>query len=71
METGRMNQEIHVDIAPDGSLRIEAHGFAGSSCRAATAPIERALGAVRARRAKAETRQARTTTRLRNGLGGA
>lgn len=66
-----MTQEIHVDIGPDGSLRIEAHGFTGSSCRAATAPIEKALGTVRSRRTTSEARRARTASRLRNDLGGA
>ena len=66
-----MNQEIRVDIAPDGTLHIEAHGYTGSSCRAATARIEAALGAVRSRRLKTETRQVRVTGRLRNRLGGA
>lgn len=65
-----MKQEIHVDIGPDGSLRIEAHGFTGTSCRAATAPIEEALGAVRSRKMKTETRRATVTGQLRNRLGG-
>jgi hypothetical protein len=66
-----MKQEIHVDIGPDGSLHIEAHGFTGTSCRAATAPLEQALGAVRSRRPKTETRRANIAGQLRNRLGGA
>jgi hypothetical protein len=66
-----MKQEIHVDLSPDGSLHIEAHGFTGTSCRAATAPLEQALGAVRSRRLKTESHRAKVATQLRNRLGGA
>ena len=66
-----MPQEIHVDIGPDGSLHIEAHGFSGTSCRAATAPLEQALGAVRSRRPKTESRRVNIAGQLRNRLGGA
>ena len=66
-----MKQEIHVDIGPDGSLHIEAHGFSGTSCRAATAPIEKALGAVRSRRMKTEIQRTHVAGQLRNRLGGA
>ena len=66
-----MKQEIHVDIGPDGSLHVEAHGFTGTSCRAATAPLEQALGAVRSRRLKTETRRVSVAGQRRNRLGGA
>ena len=66
-----MPQEIHVDIGPDGSVHIEAHGFVGSTCRQATAPLEEALGPVRSRRPKTETRRVSNATQLRNRLGGA
>lgn len=65
-----MKQEIHVDIAPDGSLHVEAHGFTGTACRAATAPIEAALGAVRSRRMKTQAQRVAVTGKLRNGIGG-
>jgi hypothetical protein len=65
-----MKQEIHVDISPDGSLHIEAHGFTGTSCRAATAPLEQALGVVRSRQPKTESRRANVAGQLRNRLGG-
>lgn len=38
--------EITIDIAPDGSVKVEGHGFVGDSCKAETADIEKALGAV-------------------------
>lgn len=49
-----MKQEMHVDISPEGAVHIEAHGFTGTSCRVATAPLEQALGAVRSRRTRNE-----------------
>lgn len=35
---------IKVSIAPDGKPTIEAEGFQGVGCKAATKPIEDALG---------------------------
>ena len=49
-----MNQSIHIDIAPDGSTRIEAEGFSGTGCTEATAAIEQALGTVIRRERKSE-----------------
>jgi hypothetical protein len=37
-------QIIEITVAPDGSTRIETRGFAGASCRQASASIEHALG---------------------------
>ena len=39
-----MNTVIEVTIGTDGSTRIETKGFAGSSCRAASQFLEKALG---------------------------
>ena len=39
-----MQQEIHVDIAPDGALAIDAVGFTGPDCDQATRFLEEALG---------------------------
>jgi hypothetical protein len=38
-----MTKKIHVTIDQMGNPKIEAEGFAGMGCEAATAPIERAL----------------------------
>jgi hypothetical protein len=35
---------IEITISPQGQIRIEAKGFAGSSCREATERLEQALG---------------------------
>ena len=45
---------IEVIVNTDGSLKIEAVGFAGSDCGKATAFLEQALGAVSGRRRKAD-----------------
>lgn len=40
----RCNKVIEVIVAPDGQVRIETKGFAGSECRQASAKLEQALG---------------------------
>jgi len=35
---------VEVIIAPDGRVRVETKGFAGSECRQASAQLEQALG---------------------------
>ena len=45
-----MQQTIHVDIAPDGSLKIDAVGFTGADCEQATRFLEDALGQVAEKR---------------------
>lgn len=40
------DQRIEVLIGPDGSVKIEAQGFAGSACEQATKALEDALGRV-------------------------
>jgi hypothetical protein len=37
---------IEIIIDSKGNARIESKGFIGNTCRAATAPLERALGIV-------------------------
>ena len=37
-------QTIEVVITPAGEIRVQTRGFAGSSCRQASLPLERALG---------------------------
>jgi len=49
-----MKEQIHIDIAPDGSLTIEAKGFSGNGCLQATAALEQALGSVTTRERKPE-----------------
>jgi hypothetical protein len=47
-------KEIHIDIDPDGNVTVEAHGYTGTSCRTATAALEKALGQVTGRNTKPE-----------------
>jgi hypothetical protein len=47
-------EQIIVIIGKDGTATIEAVGFTGSSCEAATRPLEAALGVVADRTLKPE-----------------
>ena len=49
-----MNKQITVEVAPDGSIKIEGHGFSGPSCEKATRFLEEALGTVTQRKRKPE-----------------
>ena len=39
-----MSRRIHVRVTPTGEITVEAEGFQGKGCEAATAAIEEALG---------------------------
>ena len=39
-----MSRKIHVRITPAGDITVEAAGFHGKGCEAATKAIEEALG---------------------------
>lgn len=39
-----MSRQIRVKVSPTGEVTVEAHGFKGSGCEAATKAIEEALG---------------------------
>ena len=39
-----MNRRIHVRVSPIGEIVVEAEGFQGKGCEAATKAIEEALG---------------------------
>ena len=47
-----MSRFIHVRVSPIGEITVEAHGFQGKGCEAATKAIEDALGKPRARTRK-------------------
>lgn len=51
-------KRIIVDIAPDGSVKIEADGYKDSTCLKATEDLEKALGVVTNRTKKAEALRA-------------
>lgn len=41
-----MTQSITVEITPEGAVTVQTQGFAGASCKQATAALEKALGTV-------------------------
>lgn len=47
-----MNRRIHVRISAIGDITVEAEGFQGKGCEAATKAIEEALGKSRNRTRK-------------------
>ena len=53
----KTRRSIHVRVSPSGEITVEAHGFTGRGCEAATAAIEAALGKPTARSRKPEFRQ--------------
>ena len=48
-------KQIKIKIAPDGTPTVEALGFGNVGCKAATKPIESALGEVTAQVTKPES----------------
>jgi hypothetical protein len=51
---------IIVEVTPEGHSTITAEGFKGRGCEAATAPIEAALGQVKAKKKTPEYWQSET-----------
>ena len=49
-----MSRQIRVRVSPTGDVLVEAYGFKGSGCEAATKTIEEALGTKVARRRKSD-----------------
>ena len=47
-----MSRKIHVRVTPTGEITVEAEGFQGKGCEAATKAIEDALGKPRERTRK-------------------
>ena len=47
-----MSRRIHVRVSPFGEITVEADGFQGKGCEAATKAIEGALGKPRERTRK-------------------
>ena len=48
------NRKIQVRVSPTGEITVEAEGFQGKGCEAATKAIEDALGKPRERTRKAD-----------------
>lgn len=64
-----MNRRILVRVSPIGDIQVEAEGFKGRGCEAATQPFERALGKRVHRQHKPEHRQVEAVV-IRQPLGG-
>jgi hypothetical protein len=54
-------KKIIVTIAKDGSTKVETKGFAGTSCQAASADLEKALGIKQSEKLTAEYFAQQTT----------
>ena len=65
-----MSRRILVRVAPDGALTVEADGFQGKGCEAATRAIEEALGKRTNRTLKPEHRQGGVSVQEQQQLGG-
>ncbi len=65
-----MSRRILVRVAPDGALTVEADGFQGKGCEAATRAIEEALGKRSGRTLKPEHRHGGVSVQQQQQLGG-
>ena len=65
-----MSRRILVRVAPDGALTVEADGFQGKGCEAATKAIEEALGKRTGRTLKPEHRHGGVSVQQQQQLGG-
>lgn len=57
MKSQKHHRAVEVTVAPDGSIQIDAVGFKGSDCEAATKFLEDSLGAATQRGHKPEYHQ--------------
>ena len=65
-----MSRRIFVRVAPDGALTVEADGFQGKGCEAASQAIEQALGKRTGRTLKPEHRHGGASVQQQQTLGG-
>ncbi|WP_367872496.1 DUF2997 domain-containing protein [Luteolibacter sp. Populi] len=65
-----MSRRILVRVSPSGDIQVEAEGFQGKGCEAATQAIERALGKRTERTLKPEHRQGNVSIQQQQTLGG-
>jgi hypothetical protein len=64
-----VSRRIHVRISPIGDISVEAEGFKGNGCEAATKAIEEALGKPRERTRKPDFWRQSQSTRNQQQLG--
>ena len=65
-----MIRRIHVRVSPFGEITVEADGFQGKGCEAATKAIEEALGKPRAHTRKPDFWRQSQSHRNEQQLGG-
>ena len=65
-----MSRRIHVRVSQNGETTVEADGFQGKGCEAATKAIEEALGKRSSRKLKPEHRHGGVSTQQQQQLGG-
>lgn len=65
-----MSRKIHVRISTAGEITVEAEGFQGKGCEAATKAIEEALGQPETRTRKPEYWRQQTQRKNHQKLGG-
>ena len=65
-----MSRKIHVRITPAGEITVEAEGFKGKGCEAATKAIEDALGKPGTRTRKPEFWRQENSAKNHQKLGG-
>ena len=65
-----MSRRIHVRVSPTGDITVEAEGFQGKGCEAATKAIEDALGTVRERTRKPDWWRQSSRSQNHQQLGG-
>jgi len=63
-------RRIHVRVSPNGDIAVEAQGYQGKGCEAATKAIEKALGTVRERTRKPDYWRQSQDHRNQQQLGG-
>jgi hypothetical protein len=65
-----VSRQIRVKVSPAGDVTVEAYGFKGSGCEAATQAIEEALGTKVVRRRKSDWWSQELKHRNQQTLGG-
>ena len=65
-----MSRRILVRVSPTGDIQVEAEGYQGKGCEAATQAIEQALGKRTGRTLKPEHRHAGVSVQQQQTLGG-
>lgn len=64
-----MSRKIHVRVTPAGEITVEAEGYKGNGCEAATKAIEEALGKSGNRTRKPDFWRQETTGKSQQKLG--